>query len=90
MTELKHGSNVAGLQTEAVLDVHKDEWVVHVSVLHWWCGGGRAGRCGVLGHRQGLPRVHTGVDCVDRFPVVKTDVKHLKGKGKGRGAGKHS
>ena len=31
MTELKHGSNVAGLQTEATLDVHTDEWVVHVS-----------------------------------------------------------
>lgn len=31
MTELKHGSNVAGLQTEATLDVRTDEWVVNVS-----------------------------------------------------------
>ena len=31
MTELKHGSNVAGLQTEAILDVRTDEWVVNVS-----------------------------------------------------------
>ena len=29
MTELRHGSNVAGLQTEALLDVASDEWVVH-------------------------------------------------------------
>lgn len=29
MTELRHGSNVAGLQTEAVLDVATDEWVIH-------------------------------------------------------------
>ncbi len=29
MTELRHGSNVAGLQTEAMLDVAADEWVVH-------------------------------------------------------------
>jgi acyl-CoA oxidase len=27
MTELKHGSNVAALQTEAVLDILTDEWV---------------------------------------------------------------
>lgn len=33
MTELKHGSNVAGLQTEAILDVHTDEWVVNVSLM---------------------------------------------------------
>jgi acyl-CoA oxidase len=30
MTELKHGSNVAGLQTEAILDVHTDEWIINV------------------------------------------------------------
>ena len=28
MTELKHGSNVAMLQTVAMLDVAKDEWVI--------------------------------------------------------------
>lgn len=35
MTELKHGSNVAGLQTEAILDVHTDEWIVNVRDLGW-------------------------------------------------------
>lgn len=28
MTELKHGSNVAMLQTVAVLDVKTDEWII--------------------------------------------------------------
>jgi hypothetical protein len=28
MTELKHGSNVAMLQTQAVFDVASDEWVI--------------------------------------------------------------
>ena len=45
MTELKHGSNVAGLQTEAVLDVATDEWVVHVRSppLRGWGGFGCVG-----------------------------------------------
>ena len=28
MTELRHGSNVAALETEAVLDLATDEWVI--------------------------------------------------------------
>lgn len=39
MTELKHGSNVAGLQTEAVLDVATDEWVIHTpddGAIKWY------------------------------------------------------
>lgn len=32
MTELKHGSNVAGLQTEAVLDKGSDEWEITVRI----------------------------------------------------------
>lgn len=40
MTELKHGSNVAGLQTEAILDVHTDEWIVNVRVHGPWAGRG--------------------------------------------------
>ena len=28
MTELRHGSNVAALQTDAVLDTVTDEWVI--------------------------------------------------------------
>eukprot|EP00199_Chlamydomonas_sp_CCMP681_P001411 CAMPEP_0119115636 /NCGR_PEP_ID=MMETSP1180-20130426/51673_1 /TAXON_ID=3052 ORGANISM="Chlamydomonas cf sp, Strain CCMP681" /NCGR_SAMPLE_ID=MMETSP1180 /ASSEMBLY_ACC=CAM_ASM_000741 /LENGTH=643 /DNA_ID=CAMNT_0007104711 /DNA_START=72 /DNA_END=2003 /DNA_ORIENTATION=- len=41
MTELKHGSNVAALQTEAVLDILTDEWVVHTpdeGAIKWWIG----------------------------------------------------
>ena len=41
MTELGHGSNVAGLQTEAVLDVERDEWVISTpddGALKWWIG----------------------------------------------------
>uniref|UniRef100_A0A383WGP6 Acyl-coenzyme A oxidase n=1 Tax=Tetradesmus obliquus TaxID=3088 RepID=A0A383WGP6_TETOB len=41
MTELKHGSNVAALQTEAVLDVSTDEWVINTpdeGAIKWWIG----------------------------------------------------
>eukprot|EP00192_Tetraselmis_astigmatica_P008912 CAMPEP_0117673904 /NCGR_PEP_ID=MMETSP0804-20121206/14739_1 /TAXON_ID=1074897 /ORGANISM="Tetraselmis astigmatica, Strain CCMP880" /LENGTH=662 /DNA_ID=CAMNT_0005482709 /DNA_START=218 /DNA_END=2206 /DNA_ORIENTATION=+ len=41
MTELYHGSNVAGLQTEAILDVATDEWIVHTpdeGAIKWWIG----------------------------------------------------
>jgi acyl-CoA oxidase len=41
MTELKHGSNVAGLQTEATLDVHTDEWIINTpddGAIKWWIG----------------------------------------------------
>lgn len=41
MTELRHGSNVAELQTEAVLDTETDEWVIHTpddGALKWWIG----------------------------------------------------
>ena len=38
MTELGHGSNVAALQTECVLDTTTDEWVVNTpddSAIKW-------------------------------------------------------
>lgn len=41
MTELRHGSNVAGLQTEAILDVHTDEWIINTpddGAIKWWIG----------------------------------------------------
>mmetsp|Transcript_9048 Transcript_9048/g.27119 ORF Transcript_9048/g.27119 Transcript_9048/m.27119 type:complete len:602 (-) Transcript_9048:4875-6680(-) len=41
MTELRHGSNVAGLQTTATLDVASDEWDVHTpdeGAIKWWIG----------------------------------------------------
>ncbi|GAA6033645.1 hypothetical protein JCM8097_004363 [Rhodosporidiobolus ruineniae] len=42
MTELAHGSNVAGLETTATFDENSDEWVIHtpsVSATKWWIGG---------------------------------------------------
>ncbi|GAA5893105.1 hypothetical protein JCM5296_003074 [Sporobolomyces johnsonii] len=42
MTELAHGSNVAGLETTATFDEGPDEFVVHtpsVSATKWWIGG---------------------------------------------------
>ncbi|WFD01322.1 acyl-CoA oxidase [Malassezia yamatoensis] len=42
MTELEHGSNVAGLQTTATLDENTDEFVIHTPNLgatKWWIGG---------------------------------------------------
>ncbi|GAA6022005.1 hypothetical protein JCM11491_005491 [Sporobolomyces phaffii] len=42
MTELAHGSNVAGLETTSTFDSSSDEFVVHtpsVSATKWWIGG---------------------------------------------------
>lgn len=42
MTELEHGSNVAGVLTTATLDKETDEFVVHTPTLgatKWWIGG---------------------------------------------------
>ncbi|KAG7528732.1 hypothetical protein FFLO_05958 [Filobasidium floriforme] len=42
MTELAHGSNVAGLETTATLDERTDEFVIHTPHLgatKWWIGG---------------------------------------------------
>ncbi|GAA5822351.1 hypothetical protein JCM11251_006310 [Rhodosporidiobolus azoricus] len=42
MTELAHGSNVAGLETTATFDERSDEFVIHtpsVSATKWWIGG---------------------------------------------------
>lgn len=42
MTELAHGSNVAGLLTTATLDLNTDEFVIHtpdLSATKWWIGG---------------------------------------------------
>ncbi|KAL8451410.1 hypothetical protein Emag_002755 [Eimeria magna] len=41
-TELGHGSNVSCLETEAVLDLEADEWVLNTPSLtatKWWVGG---------------------------------------------------
>ena len=32
-TEIGHGSNVAGLETTATLDMKTDEWVIHTPTI---------------------------------------------------------
>lgn len=42
MTELAHGSNVAGLETTATFDKATDEFVIntpHIGATKWWIGG---------------------------------------------------
>ncbi|KAI8323152.1 acyl-CoA oxidase [Martensiomyces pterosporus] len=42
MTELGHGSNVAGLETTATFDENTDEFIIHSPTLtatKWWIGG---------------------------------------------------
>ncbi|KAG2487507.1 hypothetical protein HYH03_013925 [Edaphochlamys debaryana] len=69
MTELKHGSNVAALQTEAVLDVLSDEWVVHTpdeGAIKWWIGNGAEdGRMATVFARLKVPDPNGGPQLVD-------------------------
>ncbi|KAJ1553171.1 fatty-acyl coenzyme A oxidase, partial [Cladochytrium tenue] len=42
MTELGHGSNVAGLETTATFDEASDEFIIHtptITATKWWIGG---------------------------------------------------
>lgn len=42
MTELAHGSNVAGLETTATFDEENDEFIIntpHIGATKWWIGG---------------------------------------------------
>lgn len=42
MTEIAHGSNVAGLETTATFDEEEDEFIIntpHVGATKWWIGG---------------------------------------------------
>lgn len=42
MTELAHGSNVAGLETTATFDIEEDQFVIntpHIGATKWWIGG---------------------------------------------------
>ncbi|CAG87407.2 DEHA2D17248p [Debaryomyces hansenii CBS767] len=42
MTELAHGSNVAGLETTATFDDENDEFIIntpHIGATKWWIGG---------------------------------------------------
>ena len=42
MTELAHGSNVAGLETTATFDKKTDEFIIntpHIGATKWWIGG---------------------------------------------------
>lgn len=65
MTELKHGSNVAALQTEAVLDLSTDEWIIHTpddGAIKWWIGNAAEdGRMATVFARLKIPsRVRVG------------------------------
>lgn len=40
MTEVHHGSNVAALETEAVYEAERDEWIVNTpndGAIKWYC-----------------------------------------------------
>ncbi|GIL60959.1 hypothetical protein Vafri_15757 [Volvox africanus] len=69
MTELKHGSNVAALQTEAVLDTLTDEWVVHTpdeGAIKWWIGNAAEdGRAATVFARLKVPDPNGGPKLVD-------------------------
>ena len=42
MTELGHGSNVPGMETVAIFDQERDEFIIHtprLTALKWWIGG---------------------------------------------------
>lgn len=42
MTELGHGSNVAGMETTATFDIETDEFIIntpHLAATKWWIGG---------------------------------------------------
>lgn len=64
MTELAHGSNVAALQTEAVLDPSTDEWVVHTpdeGAIKWWIGNAAEdGRAATVFARLKVPAAADG------------------------------
>ena len=64
MTELAHGSNVAALQTEAVLDPAADEWVVHTpdeGAIKWWIGNAAEdGRAATVFARLKVPAAAAG------------------------------
>ena len=64
MTELGHGSNVAGLQTEAVLDLERDEWVLTTpddGALKWWIGNAAEdGQAATVFARLKIPKKGAG------------------------------
>lgn len=65
MTELKHGSNVSMLQTEAVYDHHTDEWVISTpdeGAIKWWIGNAAEdGRWATVFARLRIPRNGSGI-----------------------------
>jgi acyl-CoA oxidase len=59
MTELRHGSNVAALETEAILDLSTDEWIINTpddSAIKWWIGNAAEdGRAATVFARLKIP-----------------------------------
>ena len=89
MTELKHGSNVAALQTEAVLDLSTDEWVIHTpddGAIKWWIGNAAEdGRMATVFARLKIPS-HVRVGAYDDHgvhafvvPLRDAEGKELRG-----------
>eukprot|EP00197_Chlamydomonas_leiostraca_P012961 CAMPEP_0202866722 /NCGR_PEP_ID=MMETSP1391-20130828/8326_1 /ASSEMBLY_ACC=CAM_ASM_000867 /TAXON_ID=1034604 /ORGANISM="Chlamydomonas leiostraca, Strain SAG 11-49" /LENGTH=696 /DNA_ID=CAMNT_0049546701 /DNA_START=100 /DNA_END=2190 /DNA_ORIENTATION=- len=88
MTELKHGSNVAALQTEAVLDVLTDEWVIHTpdeGAIKWWIGNAAEdGRMATVFARLKVPDPSGSMpNALD--PDVQAAASSSKSSGKGAG-----
>eukprot|EP00891_Asterochloris_glomerata_P007525 jgi/Astpho2/7525/Aster-02090 len=59
MTELGHGSNVAALQTECILDTTTDEWILNTpdeGAIKWWIGNAAEdGKMGTVFARLKVP-----------------------------------
>jgi acyl-CoA oxidase len=66
-TELGHGSNIAGLETTATLDLQTDEWVIHsptVTSTKYWPGSlGRWANHAALFARCIVGKQDYGVQC---------------------------
>jgi acyl-CoA oxidase len=85
MTELAHGSNVAGLETTATFDQDTDEFVIHTPHLgatKWWIGGAAS----TATHAAVFAQMWVGGKRwgVKTFVVQLRDTKWVFGKGEGR------
>ncbi|ODQ80752.1 hypothetical protein BABINDRAFT_160968 [Babjeviella inositovora NRRL Y-12698] len=77
MTELAHGSNVAGLETTATFDAETDEFIVntpHIGATKWWIGGAAHTATHIAAYARLIVR---GVDHgVKIFVVPLRDANH--------------
>jgi acyl-CoA oxidase len=84
MTELAHGSNVAGLETTATFDEETDEFVIHTPHLgatKWWIGGAAStathaavfAQMIIKGKKHGVKTFVTQLRDIKWAPTVNTD-----------------